>query len=324
MHPSGPEHVRDTPYMPWLADVRFQPIFILGSLRSGTTLLYELLVATQSFNFINAYHIIRYEELLFNHANQREAHARKELEALFRSWGLSDRIIDGVAVTPDTPEEYGFILRNAEHRPYLRPRSLPKFVELCKKVQFLSAPGRPLLLKNPWDFRHFMYVKGVFPESKFIFIHRHPMHVLSSQLRAMRSLLVRQNMYTGLLDPRYAKLFERPMRLFMIRLLFSSRLHLGLRLLTRQMVRGTTYFLHNIGSLLDADYIAVTYEDLCAEPETQVARILQFLGIQPRASVAYDALVAPRHLGLLPELARRQKGICRKLQPYADYSGYVM
>jgi Sulfotransferase domain len=90
------------------------------------------------------------------------------------------------------------------------------------------------------------------------------------------------------------------------------------------MVRGTTYFLYNIGSLLEADYIAVTYEDLCAEPETQVARILQFLGIQPRASVAYDALVAPRHLGLLPELARRQKHICRKLQPYADYSGYVM
>jgi hypothetical protein len=124
-------------------------------------LLYELLVATQCFGFLNAYHVIRYDELLFNHANQLEGSARNALDELFRSLGLRDRLIDGVAVTPGTPEEYGFILRNAGERPQLNRRSLPKFVELCKKVQFLSAPGRPLLLKNPWDFRRFMYVKSV-------------------------------------------------------------------------------------------------------------------------------------------------------------------
>jgi hypothetical protein len=101
---------------------------------------------------------------------------------------------------------------------------------------------------------------------------------------------------------------------FMIRRLFASRCHLGLRLLTRQMVRGLAYFLHHVGSFRQTDCIAVKYEDLCEEPAVHVARILQFLGIQQRASVAYDALVAPRHLGLWPELARWQKSIRRALR----------
>jgi hypothetical protein len=320
---SCPEHVTDKPYIPSLRDVCFQPIFILGNPRSGTTLLYELLVATQCFNYINAYHIIRYDELLFNRANQREDQARNELGELFRALGLGDRIIDGVAVTPDTPEEYGFILKNAGYRPQLSRSSLPKFDELCKKIQSISASGRPLLLKNPRDFRNFMYVKDVFPESKFIFIHRHPLQVINSQLRAMRSLLVSQNLYTGLLDRQYAKLFERPVRLFMIRQLFSPRVHLGLRRVTRGMVRGTTYFVENIGSLLNTEAISVTYENLCADPAMHVARILQFLGLPRSAPLADDALVAPRHLELLPELVPRQHSICRKLQPYCACCGYT-
>lgn len=323
MPPSRPQHVQDAPYMPLLADVHFQPIFILGSPRSGTTMLYELLVATQCFNFLNAYHILRYDTLLFNHANQIEEQARTQLDALFRSLGLGDRVIDGVAVTPDTPEEYSFILRNAGYRPRLSRSSLPKFIELCQKVQFISAPHQPLLLKNPWDFRNFMDIKGFFQESKFIFIHRHPMHVISSQVRAIRSLLVSQNMYTGLLTQQYAKLFERPMLLFVIRLLFSSHVPLGRKLLTRLLVRDATYFWEHIDSLRQTDYISVKYEDLCNDPETHVTRIMHFLGLQHSPSVAYEKLVAPRHLGLLPELGRLQQRIYRKLQPYCAYHGYA-
>jgi len=313
----------DEPYLPLVQNVHFEPIFILGDHRSGTTLLYKLLAATQCFNFVTAYHVIRYDDILFNYVNRREDDARQALDELFRSLGLSDRIIDGVPVTPDLPEEYGFILPNAGYRPQLSPGNLPGFIELCKKVQFVSASDRPLLLKNPWDFLNFMYVKAAFPDARFIFIHRHPIHVINSQLHATRSLLSTRNAYVALIARWYAQLFQRPAQFLAMRLLFSPHFDLGLRIAVRHVVRATTYFLQHVDSLSETDYISVRYEDLCEDPETNVARILEFLGLKPMASLAYDTFIEPRPLRLLPEVARNYDGLCQKLKAYCAYHGYA-
>ncbi|MEM7557233.1 MAG: sulfotransferase, partial [Cyanobacteria bacterium P01_A01_bin.84] len=102
----------DTAYLDLLPKVEFSPIFIMGDHRSGTTLLYKTLVSTGCFNFLKAYHIIKYDEILSHHINQTESQTIKELEELFQSLGISDRAIDKVIATPDLPEEYGFILKN--------------------------------------------------------------------------------------------------------------------------------------------------------------------------------------------------------------------
>jgi hypothetical protein len=312
----------DEPYLPLVQDVHFDPIFILGDHRSGTTLLYKLLVATQCFNFVTAYHLIRYDEILSNHVSRIEDRGREALNQLFKSLGLRDRIIDGVAVTPDLPEEYGFILPNARYRPQLSPGNLPGFIELCKKVQFVSDSERLLLLKNPWDFLNFMYVKAAFPEAKFIFIHRHPIHVINSQLRATRSLLTARNAYVALIARWYAQLFDRPLQLFAARLLFSSHFDLGLRIATRHVVRATTYFLQHVDSLPETDHISIRYEDLCEDPETSVIRILRFLGLKQKSALVYDTFIEPRPLRLLPEVARKYDGLRQRLQLYCAYHGY--
>jgi len=312
----------DEPYLPLIQDVHFDPIFILGDHRSGTTLLYKLLTATESFNFVSAYHVIGYDEILFNYVNRREGNARQALDELFTSLGLRDRIIDGVAVTPDLPEEYGFILPNAGYRPQLNPSNLPGFIELCKKVQFVSASDRPLLLKNPWDLLNFMYVKAALPEARFIFIHRHPIQVINSQLRATRSLLSTRNAYVALIARWYARLFQKPAQLFAMRLLFSSHFDLGLRIAVRHVVRATTYFLQHVGSLSEVDYVSVKYEDLCEDPEAVVVRILDFLGLKPMAWPAYDTFIKPRAVRLLPEVARKRRSILQRLEPYCVYHGY--
>ena len=322
MRISNDSHTRDEPYLRLLQDINFLPIFILGDHRSGTTLLYKLLTATQCFNFVTAYHVIRYDEILFNYVNRRENDARQALDELFRSLGLRDRIIDGVAVTPDLPEEYGFILPNAGYRPQLGPSNLPGFIELCKKVQFVSASDRPLLLKNPWDLLNFMYVKAAFPDARFIFIHRHPVHVINSQLHATRSLLSTRNAYVALIARWYAQLFQRPAQLFAMRLLFSSHLDLGLRITVRHVVRTTSYFLQHVGSLSEKDCVSIRYEDLCEDPKTNVGKILEFLGLEPRAFLAYDTFIEPRPFHLLPEVARKRHSILRRLEPYCIYHGY--
>jgi hypothetical protein len=313
---------RDEPYLPLLRDTTFQPIFILGPHRSGTTLLYRLLVATQCFNFVSAYHLIRCEEILFNHVHRREDHAREKLDALLKSLGLADRLIDNVTVTSDLPEEYGFMLPNARFRPQLASENAGDFVEFCKKIQFVSDPDRPLLLKNPWDFSNFVYVKKTLPTAKFIFIHRHPVHVINSLLKATRSLLDSESAYHALLDPGYGRLMDSSVRLFCARLLLSSHLDLGLRIVARYVARATSYFLEHVGELSDTDYVSVTYEDLCEDPESNVIKISSFLELKARANLMYEALIQSRPLRLLPEVARQYDRIQQKLYPYSFYCGY--
>jgi hypothetical protein len=284
--------------------------------------LYTLLTATQCFNAVTASHLIRYDEMLFNHVTRREDEAKQQLDELFKSLDVKDRFIDAMPVTPDLVEEYGFVFQKRGHGPGLSPKNLPVFVELCKKVQFVSVPGRPLLLKNPWDFRNFTYIKRACPRAKFIFIHRHPIYVINSQLRAVRLLLASRNAYLALLAPGYAKRSHRSPGLRLARLVFSSHSNLGLSLITWHFVRGARYFLRHIGSLPKADYISVRYEELCEDPETSVAKILTFLGLEQHSIVGYDGLVASRSPHLLPEVFRRYKSIHRRIRPYYAYLGY--
>jgi hypothetical protein len=55
-----------------LGELQGPPVFILGHHRSGTTMLYELLERTKSFNIITAYHAVCYDCLL-THAQRGES-----------------------------------------------------------------------------------------------------------------------------------------------------------------------------------------------------------------------------------------------------------
>jgi hypothetical protein len=304
-----------------LKEVVFQPIFIIGDHRSGTTFLYELLDATQCFNVLTAYHVIRYTEILSNHVNQIEENAKKQLSDYFSKMSLTNRVIDGIKITPELPEEYGYLL-SARPKPQLKPKNLPKFIELCKKVQFVSDPDKPLLLKNPWDCLNFMYVKKAFPECKFIFIHRNPINVINSQIKSLRSLLSSKNEYVALLADWYDQIFEKPFQRHMINFLFSSHFDLGLRIATRHVALATNYFLRNVRLLEKNDYISIKYEDLCEEPGPIVRKILKFLGLKENSNVEYKVFVKQRQTHLLDEVRKNRTSIRNRLELYFGCFGY--
>ena len=313
----------DRPYLDLLSQVNYSPVFIMGDHRSGTTLLYKTLVETGCFNFVKAYHIIKYDEILSNHIDRIEEQAVRELEELFRSLEISDRTIDKVMATPDLPEEYGFILKNvAKEESFITPQNLPIFQQLCRKIQFISEPDKPLLLKNPWDFTQFMYVKSVVPSAKFIFIHRHPVHVINSKLKAARSLLADWNAYTALIAQWYEQIFKNPVQRNLFRLLYSKYFNLGPRRVIKQSIESTTYFLENVESLPESDYLCVRYEDLCQAPEATINKILEFLDLEARATLEYQKLISPRAIDLLPEVQQQYGHIRQKLQAYFVDRGY--
>lgn len=313
----------DEKYLYLLNKVDFTPIFIMGEHRSGTTLLYKTLVETECFNFVKAYHIIKYKKILSNHVNDIENQAYQELDDQLKSLGINDRVIDKLKVTPDFPEEYGFILNNlVGDDSKLTDENLSIFKELCQKVQLTSKQNRPLLLKNPWDFSQFLYIKKSLPNAKIIFIHRHPIHVINSKLKAVRSFLSNWNSYLALISRRYTKIFKNPIKLFFYRMLYSSYFDLGLHRTIKDYLTSTSYFLENIGKLPQTDYISIKYEDLCDRPEETILKVLEFLELEARKNLDYQNLIETRSTNLLPEVEKNYDLICQKLKPYLKYHNY--
>ncbi len=284
-------------------------------------MLYEWMSATQAFTVVIAYHVIRYDRIVSDHVNGRTEASKRELVELFRSYGLTDRVIDSIRVGPDLPEEYGFAI-DPGPRPHLSFETAPRFEELCRKLRLVGG-DRPVLLKNPWDVLHFAFVKQTFANARFIFVHREPLAVINSQLRAIRSMLAERNDYLMLLACWYKRLFDSPVRLRAARWIWNPRTGIGLHLARRHVKRVAEYFLGHIQSLPADDYLAVRYEDLCAEPEDTMQRIIGFAGVTPPAWPQYRDLSAPRGLKLLAEVEQQQTAIRRQLRSFYEYAGYA-
>lgn len=322
---STPNVPRDQPYLPLLGEVVFRPVFIIGEHRSGTTILYKLLAATGLFNYVTYYHITHSDELLYNHLCQQEAAAKEALQARFATLNLEDRGFDQIRVTPDLPEEYSFALKRGAslwYVPRLARRNLPQFMALCRKVQFVAGNDKPLLLKNPWDAANFLFLQQTFPNAHFIFIHRHPVYAINSKLKAVRSILAARNPYSALLDPAYARLFDRPGQLRLARAIFPSFGDLDLRILTRLAINWTRYFLQNHTRIPAGNQVSVQYETLCARPGETINQIIQALNLPPRQG-NYESWINPRPLKLLPPIVRHKARIQRRLAPYMAYNQYA-
>lgn len=328
----NPATTEDAPYLKRLQAVEFRPIFIMGFARSGTTLLYNLLSETGAFNYCQSYHIARYGEILCNYLQGREDQARLELGKLFDSLGIEDRIFDKVRVSPSLAEEYSYVLQSASlsrgrAMPFfqafaLGPHNCEAMIELCRKVQFVSGADRPLLLKSPFDFQSFLYIQQLFARAKFVFIHRHPLAVLNSQIRSVRSVVAAPNPYFALLSPGYARLAANRAlyggwRWFCTDAPFEPMP----QMMGRVIAATTAAYLRDIDRLPKADYVSIRYEDLCAEPDGTMGKLFDFLEIVPPAR-NWQALIRPRNQPPLPEAERAWRRTTPRVRNYLTHCGY--
>jgi hypothetical protein len=311
----------DVPYLDRLRGVTFDPVFIIGDHRSGTTLLYQLLSKTGAFNVLTAYHVVCYDRILSDHAYGRTAAAQADLAARFTREGLADRVIDGVRVSPDLPEEYGFVIDGASGRPQTTPATLPRLEELARKIRFTGSDA-PVLLKSPWDVLRFGYLHEALPRARFVFIHRHPLNVMNSQLEATRSLFGARNGYVAMLSPWYRQLFERPLALRLTGVLSARAFGIGARVTGRHVTRVTTYYLTHLKQLPEDRFVEIRYEDLCTDADATLGRILDFLALAPRTPFSAREIVKPRAPRVLPEILKEFRRIRGRLAGYAAVQGY--
>ena len=297
----------------------FDPVFIIGDHRSGTTVLYQALARTGAFNVVTAYHVIRDRDVVSNYMAGREEEARRELAGELERRGLTDRVIDGTRVTPDLPEEYGFVIDPAP-RPRLRPSTLPALIDLCRRLR-MTGGDRPVLLKNPWDVLGFAFVTQALPRARLIFVHRQPLAVMSSQLAASRSLFAARNEYVAMLAPWYKDLFDQPLRLWLAR---AAAGRAGPRVVSRHVKKATRYYLDHIDAVPGRARVEIRYEDLCAHPAATIARVLTFLGLPAGAAVSASEVVRQRGAAVLPEVLERYRRVRHETAAYCQRHGYEM
>lgn len=312
----------DDKYINNIENVNFQPIFIIGIARSGTSILYDILAKSKCFNYVTVYHIMKYNQLLHNYTTHKEEMTKLDINESFIKMRISSRGTDNLKVSADSAEEYGFILYNKTSNISIKPKTLPLFIELAKKIQYISENDKPLLLKNPFDFKNILYIKKTIPNAKFIFIHRHPYDIINSSLRIQRYLLNETPEYYAQVNKFYKKskyrVFSNVLKHF-----YSEFIVLGLMYTTLFCGKQTKHLFKKIKKLQKEDYTILSYEDLCQKPNETINKILQSFNIKGEQEIDYSQFIKTRNFPLDPYVNKMERFIYKIMKRYFDYFGYM-
>ena len=181
------------------------PVFIVGHWRSGTTHLTNLLSRSPEFGILSPMSVgLPAEALGLGRL------ARPFIEQFFPR----TRLIDSMPLRSDLPQEDELAMANLStlsctHGLYFPSRLLAEFDrgvflqevgarELAQWMRrlvhyvgkmTLAAGGRPLLIRNPANSARIPLLRSIWPDARFIHIHREPADVCASSMRMFATLL---------------------------------------------------------------------------------------------------------------------------------------
>jgi hypothetical protein len=316
----------DSRYLDRLSGITYEPIFILGDARSGTSLLHHLLASTKRFNYVKAYHVIKYDEIISNFLEEKEPQAIYQLSTQFATLQITDRDNGGLPVNPETPEEFGLILQNAGFAKHLTSNNYSLFNEACKKIVYTALdPSMPLLLKEPNCFSSFLEIQSLEPQAKMIFLHRHPLNIISSKIIFSRNLLSKRLPYVAMISRKYRDYWNKPFLRLIAPWFFKGLLGInpGVSYFTREYIRSAQYFIENIKYIPESNYISVRYEDLCSDPHGVLKSILDFAGIYSYEVTPIASMIRNNTSMLIQDVDSIKEKLLPRLEPYLSYFNYL-
>lgn len=172
------------------------PIFILGHWRSGTTHLYNVMSKADRFGYVSPFSAALPWDILV---------IGRLFSPLLRKSLPNSRFIDNVKVDAISPQEDEIALANMTDISYyhaiyfpqkfsdyfdqgtffddLSPAEIKRWEKTLRYLYLklsLDQKERQLLIKNPVYTARAAHLHSLFPEAKFIHIHRHPYKVFVS------------------------------------------------------------------------------------------------------------------------------------------------
>jgi len=279
-----------------------------------------MLNETKNFTILTTNHVINYNQILHNYIKNIEDKKKIELNELMKQKGIITRKFDEMEVGADLEHEYVdiFLERNYSFRLSLKNKNL--FDEMCRKLKYTSNNHNPLLLKNPHDYTNFLEIKKIYPDAKFIFIHRNPIKVINSVMHLWKTHFSSKNQYIALYSKRYEKCYDNILIRLLLRFFYCSKFPISIIREIFKVSKGNKNYLKNINKLSKKDFISITYENLCNNPNKEIRNILDFLNLE--CNINYDNYINKRTLGIKPEVEFMKNYILNKNELYCDKFNY--
>jgi len=178
-------------------DLEKDPIFILGHWRSGTTFLHNLLSLDSNFAYPRIYQVIHPTAFLY---------INKKYINFIESKEAKKRTMDNVKHHPMLPGEEEFAMaaitlkspivgwvfpsKHEYYEKYLCLKNISEadlkewkeeYAKYLKKVTYLEK--KQLILKSPTNTARIKFLLELYPNAKFIHIHRNPFNVFLSTIK---------------------------------------------------------------------------------------------------------------------------------------------
>ncbi len=177
--------------------IEHPPIFILGHWRSGTSFFHRLLTLDEQFNYPNVFQIYNPHTFLYTESLLQDKLDKQDAEK---------RPMDNMAIKYSDPGEEEFAVaafsvkspvlswsfpKNSHHYDrYITLKDITEEERTLWKQHFLTflkkltvKDKRPLVLKSPANTGRIKTLLELFPEARFIHIHRNPYHVYQSTMK---------------------------------------------------------------------------------------------------------------------------------------------
>ena len=259
-------------------EIRRPPLFILGHWRSGTTLLHDLLAQDSAqFQYANTFQVVNPQTFLTT---------EKFMARWFSRLVPETRPMDNMAISFSSPQEdefapllmsllsvylgISFPRRQAHYEKYLSFRGVDRdeidkwclaFLQFCKKLSVND--DRCLLLKSPPHTARIRILLEMFPDARFVHIHRDPYRVFLSQ----RHFFDTAGWYTYLQRPDLNAIDEG--------------------ILQRYTTMFDAYF-DDVELIPDGQFHEIRYEDLEANPAQEIRGIYKGLNLNGFAEFEPD------------------------------------